>query len=179
MHGFSFPAGSTSGSAAVYGNTSSAKFSGPTGIAHVTNAAGEALVYVADTGVNMVKVINLATGITATALGRSSAGSKDGAANSTASLLSAPHGLFLTDTELFWADTGNNLVRKVGLSALSKVPTGTTSRVRRRREATFRDGALSTATFGDPQGVAVSPSGDIFIAGEPYSIRSNSNRRSK
>lgn len=121
--------------------------------------------YVADTGNYVIRVMNLATNTTAVAVGRS-IGSRDGAANATGgALLSGPRGLFLSNTQLYWADSDNNLVRQVSLNTATKLPTGQTSRVV-GRNVEFRDGALSTATLGDPQGVAISPSGDIFIAGK-------------
>ena len=123
-----------------------ASFNQPTGIA--VDAAGN--VYVGDAGNDRIRKIT-STGIVSTLAGSDSTGYADGA-DSTASFFH-PEGIALDAAgNVYVADAGNNLIRKVATS-------GTVS--------TFASNGTDvgeTNIFSNPTGVAVDASGNVFVA---------------
>lgn len=77
--------------------------------------------------------------------------------------LSSPVGVFATSNTLFFADSGNNRIRKIVLNA-TFMPNGSAITVAGPGRQAI-DGTLDSAMFANPQSVAVSPTGDIFISG--------------
>jgi hypothetical protein len=135
----------------------SAQLSAPSAVA--VDAYGD--LFIADAGNNVIREVILATGIIITVAGNGTAGySGDGAA-ATAAQLNCPHGVAADSSgDLFIADTGNNVIREVVQA------TGNIITIAGTGTAGYSgDGAAATsAQLNSPYGVAVSSSGDLFIA---------------
>jgi autotransporter-associated beta strand protein len=117
--------------------------------------------FVADSNNNVVREVDLSTGVISTVAGNGTWGySGDGDA-ATAAQFNDPMGVAVDAAgDLFIADSGNNVVRKVDLS------TGVISTVAGTAAAGYSgDGAAATAAqLYNPVGIAVSKAGDLFIA---------------
>jgi len=137
--------GSTDGASVV------AKFKLPSDVA--LDAAGN--LYVADTGNHKIRKIT-PEGTVSTLAGSGSAGSQDG--TGTSASFSSPGGLCLdTSGNIYVADTGNNLIRKVS-------PAGAVTTIAGSGTPGFADGPHNTAQFNQPADVAVDASGAIYVA---------------
>lgn len=76
------------------------------------DAAGN--LYIAETGANLVRKVNLTTGIISTVVGTGTAGYAGDGGNATSASLNAPAGIAANAAgDLFIADTGNNAIRRV------------------------------------------------------------------
>ena len=136
------------------------------------NADGTDL-YIADTGNNVIRALDLSTMVITTVAGNSQgiAGySGDGGPAITAKL-DSPYGIALDSSgNLFIADTKNNVVREVTESASTAsalgLSVGDIITVAGNGQAGYAgDNGLPTkAELNSPYGVAVDGSGDIFIA---------------
>ena len=117
--------------------------------------ADDGTIYVADAGEsNRIRKIS-PDGSVATLAGGSE-GFADGAGTSAS--FNTPSALALgPDGNLYVADTGNNRIRKI-------TPDGTVSTVAGNGTAGYVDGPAATAEFNGPIGLAVSSSGDIYVA---------------
>src|SRR5689334_9544504 len=126
-------------------------FSDPFGVA----IAEDGTIYVADAGEsNRIRKISPDGSVTTLAGG--SEGFADGAGTSAS--FNTPSALALgPDGNLYVADTGNNRIRKI-------TPGGTVSTVAGNGTAGYVDGPAATAEFNGPIGLAVSSSGDIYVA---------------
>jgi hypothetical protein len=131
----------TSGSSGDGGAATDAELSSPSGVA-VDESNN---IYIADTGNNRIREVTASTGVIFTVAGTGTSGfSGDGGA-ATSAELNAPMGVAVDDSgNIYIADTGNNLIRKVTVS------TSTISTVA---------GGLSM-----PFAVAVDRSDNIYIA---------------
>lgn len=136
-----------------YAGASVAMFDGPTGV--VTDGV---TAYVADANNAAIRAVDIATGDTSTVAGPGF-GSSDGPA--AAARFNQPEGLALSTPQrvLYIADTGNNEIRKLDLTARAVTTlAGATA-------PGFNDGALASARFNQPQGLALSPGGDkLYVA---------------
>jgi sugar lactone lactonase YvrE len=117
-------------------------------------------IYIADTGNNVVRKLTRG-GTYSIVAGTGSAGYQGDKAAATAALLSGPAGIFVDAAgNVFVADTGNNVVRKVaaGTGIITTVAgTGTAG--------ASGDGGLATAaTLTAPSQVVVDAAGDLYIA---------------
>jgi sugar lactone lactonase YvrE len=140
---------------------------GPAASAEIDNPAAIAIdgagnIFFADSGNNAIREINGLTGIISTVAGTLDQGgySGDGLA-AIAALLSSPKGLaFDADNNLYIADTGNNVIRKVN-ALNANISTTAGSNV-----AGFAgDGTLATSgRFNAPWGIAVSGDSSLYIA---------------
>jgi sugar lactone lactonase YvrE len=134
------------GSAGVPGSTdgllAAALFNHPVGIAiEGTN------LYVADTGNNTIRKIDIASGLVSTLTGSAGvSGSTDGLL--AAALFNTPYGILTDGTSLFVADTGNSTIRKIDI-ALGTVTTfvGTAG------TSGSTDGIGAAAFFNHPGGI--------------------------
>ena len=129
----------------------------PTAVA--VDAAGN--LFIADTGNNVVREVNHATGIITTVAGNGSQGySGDGLAATSAQLNSPTDVTVDAAGDLFIADTGNNVVREVNHT------TGIITTVAGNVAGGYTgDGhAATSAELSGPQGLAVDAAGDLFIA---------------
>jgi sugar lactone lactonase YvrE len=93
------------------GTGTTALFNRPAGITVDGNT-----LFVADTGNNIIRIIDISTGVVATFVGSAEiSGSTDGTAG--AALFNHPVGVANDGTFLYVADTGNNTIRKVVISS--------------------------------------------------------------
>jgi sugar lactone lactonase YvrE len=135
----------------VFRDGKQAGFSDPFGLA----VASDGTIYVADAGEsNRIRKISPDGNVTTLAGG--SEGFADGVGASAS--FNSPSALALgPDGNLYVADTGNNRIRKISL-------TGQVSTVAGDGTAGYVDGPAASAQFNGPIGLAVSGSGDIYVA---------------
>lgn len=132
------------------GTTAVAKFYSPSGLA--LDASGN--VYVADRGNNVIRKITPA-GVVSTFAGTGNAGYADG--NATAATFNTPSGLaFDASGNLFVADMGNNLIRKV-------TGAGVVTTVAGSRAAGFISGTGTTAVLYKPNSIAFDAAGNMYV----------------
>jgi trimeric autotransporter adhesin len=115
-------------------------------------------VYIADTGNNRVRRVS--GGTIATVAGNGNQGFSGDTGLATAASLNSPLGLTVDSSgNLYIADTGNNRVRMV-------TPTGIITTVAGSGKPGFAgDGGTATTAFlNQPSGVAVDPTGNLYIA---------------
>jgi sugar lactone lactonase YvrE len=144
-------AGSTT-SGSADGNGAAAGFNYPTDVA--LNASGTTL-YVADSYNNMIRTINLATGMVSTFAGSTTAGFADG--TGTAASFHYPKGVKLDAYgNLYIADFNNNAIRKI-------TPSGVVTTLAGSGIAGSADGTGATATFNHPKGIAVDTNGNVYV----------------
>ncbi|MGC1870209.1 MAG: Ig-like domain repeat protein [Acidobacteriaceae bacterium] len=121
----------------------------------------EGNLYVAETGANMVRKVNLTTGIISTVAGTGTAGysGDDGAATSAG--LNGPAGIATNAAgDLFIADTGNNVIRRVyalGGMIVTVAGTGIAG-------YSGDGGEAVQARLSHPQSVALDSTGRLFVA---------------
>ncbi|PIF78228.1 NHL repeat-containing protein [Variovorax sp. 54] len=134
------------------GTGTAAQFSQAYGIA--TDAAGN--VYVADSGNNRIRKITPG-GVVTTLAGSGQAGATDGAGNSAS--FYEPGGLAVgSDGNVYVADTGNSLLRRI-------TPAGVVSTLAGRPGVLgAQDGIGAAATFKRPYGVTVDAAGNLYVA---------------
>jgi RHS repeat-associated protein len=134
------------------GEGSTAQFNSPEGIA-VDSA--RRVIYVADTKNHLIRRLTF-DGMVNTLAGSGSEGDRDGAG--TEARFQRPSGLALDrDGNLYVADSGNQKIRMV-------TPYGTVTTLAGTGRAGYSDGAAAEASFKEPRGVAVSASGEVYVA---------------
>ena len=134
------------------GQANLSSFNGPTGLA--VDASGN--VFVADNNNNQIREITIA-GMVTTVAGSDSIGAVDGIG--AAAYFFGPTGVALDKSgNLFVSDAGNNLIRKVIPS------TGQVSTIAGNDNPGANNGALLSATFNNPSGIALDASGNIYVA---------------
>lgn len=146
-------AGVPNGTGSSNGQGSAARFTNPTGLA----LDGQGFLYVADTGNNLIRLVNINNGITGTVAGNPNAGSAD----SPNGQFNAPEGVAVDNIgTLYVADTGNNTIRKIAPPPSRIVSTlaGSASDV-----PGSADGSGSAARFTHPTGVTIGGSGVLFV----------------
>jgi sugar lactone lactonase YvrE len=141
--------------AATLGSTdgigTKASFYYPQGVA--VDASGN--VFVADTNNNRIRKIT-PDGIVTTLAGTGGSGSTNGVAST--ATFSNPQGVAVDGSNnIYVADTGNNLIRKVTSAGLVITLAGTGS-------SGFLDGPGLLAKFNQPTAIAVDGSGKIYVA---------------
>ncbi|WP_183575408.1 NHL repeat-containing protein [Mucilaginibacter sp. X5P1] len=133
------------------GSGPSALFANPQGV--VADAQGN--VYVADGFNNRIRKITPA-GVTTTYAGDGNAGFLNGPA-ATAEFY-APQGIAIdAQGNLFVADLGNNVIRKISTAGVVSTFCGNGTRG-------YVNGADTLAEFNNPQGLCVDASGNVFVA---------------
>ncbi|HEY4196926.1 MAG TPA: NHL repeat-containing protein [Mucilaginibacter sp.] len=144
-------AGSGAGSYAD-GTGTGAQFNSPSGIA--LDAQGN--MYVSDSFNNRIRKIT-PTGVVTTIAGTGAAGYSDGPGAS--AQFYGPQGLAVDSKgNIFVADYGNNVIRKITTAGVVSTVAGNTT-------AGHVDGAaLSVAEFSSPAGVAVDAQGNLYVA---------------
>jgi uncharacterized protein (TIGR03437 family) len=144
-----------SGYSGDHGAATSAQLEYPDGIA--VDSAGN--VYVADMTAQVVRII-APNGTISTYAGQGSAGYTGDGGAATQAQLNAPMGLALDSAgDLYIADYGNNVVRKVSKSGVIATAAGNGS-----PGYSGDGGAATAAALNKPEGVAVAPSGLLYIA---------------
>ncbi len=146
-----------SGYAGNGGQATEAKLNGPSGVAVDNNGD----LFIADSGNNVLREVNLSTGVIITVAGDAVQGYAGDGGQAASAELYEPQGLAVDAFgDLFIADTGNEIVREVD-------PSGTISTVAGMHGVTGyggNGGAAASASLNDPQGIAVDALGDLFIA---------------
>jgi sugar lactone lactonase YvrE len=133
------------------GSTTSAEFNGTANI--VFDASGD--LFVADEENNVIREITTA-GNVITLAGNGTAGYQDGPAAS--AQFNFPEGMVIDGSgNLYVADGHNNVIRKINIAA------GTVSTYAGTGIAGFDNGALGSATFSQPYGMAIDASGNIYV----------------
>jgi sugar lactone lactonase YvrE len=134
------------------GTGTSAQFNNPVGIA--VDAQGN--IYVSDSFNNRIRKIT-SGGVVTTLAGNGIAGYADGAAAS--AQFYGPQGLAVdAQGNVFVADYGNNVIRKITVAGVVSTVAGNTT-------AGYVDGAATTvAEFNSPAGVAVDMQGNLYVA---------------
>ncbi|HVS91067.1 MAG TPA: NHL repeat-containing protein [Mucilaginibacter sp.] len=133
------------------GTGAGALFNGPGGMA--TDAQGN--VYVSDSFNNLIRKITPA-GVVTTIAGNGTPGYADGPAAS--AQFYGPQGLAVdAQGNIFVADFGNNVIRKISTDGTVSTYCGNTS-------AGAVNGAATVAEFNGPYGIAFDKSGNLYVA---------------
>ncbi len=150
------PSGSADGAGSY------AQFYTPEGVA--VDGAGN--VYVADWGNSTIRKITPAGGVSTIAGFAGSPGADDGT-NSGARFYQ-PSGVAVgPGTNIYVADSGNNLIRKITPVGSNWVVTTLAGQAGTNG---FRDGTGTNALFSTPKGVAVDSAGNVYVADFDYCI---------
>jgi sugar lactone lactonase YvrE len=147
--------GSTAGFSGDGGPSQSARLSAPAGVA--IDATGN--IYIADTGNNRIRRIDVA-GMITTVAGAGAAGSSGDGGQAKLALLNGPLGIAVDSAGNFYiADEANSRIRKVDV-------TGVITTIAGNGTAGFSgDGAQATkAAINFPRAVAVDGAGNVYIA---------------
>jgi len=129
-----------------------ASFNGPWGL--TVDASGN--VYVADKGNNLIRKINPA-GTVSTLAGSGTKGASNNAVDSLATFY-APEGVAVDASgNVYVADAGNNLIRKISASGGVSTLAGSGS-------AGATNGTGTAASFYNPVGIAVDATGNLYVA---------------
>lgn len=133
-----------------------ARLASPRGLA--VDAAGN--LFIADTGNNVIRKVNAATGTITTVAGTGTPGFSGDGGGATAALLNYPWGVTIgPDGFLYIADLANNVVRKVNGAGIISTVAGTGYR------SFSGDGGNATAArLDNPAAVFFNPAGDLYIA---------------
>ena len=151
------------GSAGNWGNVdgfgAAAQFGNPTGVA----VDSDGNIFVADQGNNMIRKVNPAGVVTTLAGSTETGGTADGTGS--AALFNGPSGVTVDHAgNVFVADSGNNMIRKV-------TPTGVVTTLAGSQDTNGSDdGTGSAALFNMPTGVAVDNAGNLFIADQGNNV---------
>jgi hypothetical protein len=144
-----------------------ATLNGPKAVA-VTRSG---LIYIADTGNNVIRQINPVTGTISTVAGAATAvcsTASDALGDQclgTSATLKAPAGLAADGNgNIYIADSGNNLVRELTYSGYIFLTGGGASTVCSTGDVFGNGCAPSAAIFSNPTGLAVDSAGNIYIA---------------
>ena len=133
-------------------STSTALFSSPDDVA--ADAAGN--LYVADYGNNLIRKIT-AAGVVSTLAGNGTIGANNGPG--AAASFSGPSGVAVdNEGNVYVADAGNNLIRKITTDGTVSTLAGTVAAVDTGNTVT------SEPLFSGPSGVAVDASGNVYVA---------------
>ncbi len=135
----------------INGTGSTASFHFPTGIA--VDSAGNA--YVADQSNHLIRKITSA-GVVSTLAGNGGPGRADGVG--TAASFNFPRNVALdTANNVYVADSGNNLIRKI-------TPSGLVSTLAGNGTQGKTDGVGTSASFFYPEGLTVDTAGNVYVA---------------
>lgn len=140
------------------GFAGNATLNAPTGL----TSDGNGMLYIADTGNNLVRSYNLATTEVKTVAGTMVMGAMNGPAAT--ATFNAPFDLVWAGGALYVADLNNNLIRKVDLAA------ATVSTLAGTGTAGDSDGAAGTATLRTPWRIASDGRSVFFSEGKTSSV---------
>jgi len=145
------------GSSGDGGAATSARLTTPSGIAVAANGD----LYIDDRGNNRVRKVMAATGIITAFAGTGTVGYSGDGAPAILAKLSAPEGIDLAaNGDLYIADAGNNVVRKVtALTGIIMTYAGTGT-----AGFTGDGGAATSARLDGPQAVRLNSAGDLYVA---------------
>jgi sugar lactone lactonase YvrE len=146
-------AGTAGSSGSVDGAGEAARFSSPIGIAR--DASG--VLFVADSMNHTIRRITVDGNVTTFAGGTSQAGATNGSA--TSARFNHPSGVAVDSSgNVFVADSANNMVRKITPAGVVTTLAGSAG------ISGTKDGNGPDARFNNPGGLAVSPSGELYLA---------------
>jgi sugar lactone lactonase YvrE len=146
-------AGSAGSSGSADGTGSAARFSNP----HSVAIDGSGNIFVSDAGNHTIRKITAAGVVTTIAGTAGSSGSSDGTGG--AARFNSPQGLaFDASGNLFVADSGNNLLRKISAAGAVATFAGATGALR------SIDGTGAAARFQSPGGVAFDAAGTLHVS---------------
>jgi sugar lactone lactonase YvrE len=138
-----------------------AELNTPTSIAK--NGAGD--LYIADSGHNRIRIVSASTGLISTIAGTGTASYTGDTGPAAAATLNSPSGVAVDGAgNLYIADTGNNVIRKVDAS--TQIITTIAGSVL-GQPGYGGDGTLATSgtvLLNGPQTVTLDPAGNIYIA---------------
>ena len=130
----------------------------PFGLA--VNAAGD--LYIADSSNARIRMVSGVTGMMTTIAGNGIVGATGDSGPATAATLSSPSSIALDPAgNLYFADSGNNLVRRI--DAFTGVITTVAGTVN-HHGYTGDLGPATSATLNSPNGIALDAAGDLYIA---------------
>jgi sugar lactone lactonase YvrE len=139
------------------GAATAARLKNPQGAAA---AAANGDLYLADTDNNVIRKVALATGIITTVAGTGAAGNTGDGGLATMAKLRAAEGVAVySNGDIYIADTGNHVIRKVtAATGIITTVAGTGA------NGTTGDGGLATAAkLNSPRGIQVAANGDLYI----------------
>jgi DNA-binding beta-propeller fold protein YncE len=144
------------------GAGANAQFNRPLGVA--IDSTGK-LLFVADTSNHLVRQVVLATGAVTTVAGSGAAGFAD--ATGAAAAFNLPSGIAIDQTGsfLYVTDAANNRVRLVVIAS------GVVSTLAGSGTVGFQNGFGVAASFNEPHGVAVDPTGQYLLVAETSNNR--------
>jgi sugar lactone lactonase YvrE len=147
-------AGGTYGNSGDGGPATSAAFTSPAGLSF--DAAGN--LYITDAGSHVIRKVDTSGNIS-TVAGTGSAGYTGNSGAATSATLNSPqHAVMDSSSNLYIADTGNNVVRKVNSSGVISTIAGTGS------SGSTGDGGLATsAKFNYPSSLALDALGNLYV----------------
>lgn len=146
------------------GLATSATLNGPLAVA--LDSTGT-LLYIAETGNNLIRKIVLSTGVITTVAGTFGAGAYSGDGGlATSAKLNSPQSVALDSSgNLYIADTANFVIREVSGGNITTVAGNNTSGGGCQTNTNCNNaGPATSAQLNNPQGVAVDSSGNIYIA---------------
>lgn len=138
------------------GVATAARLNSPRGIQVAANGD----LYIGDRTNNRIRKVTAATGTITTAAGTGTAGYSGDGGPATAAKLRAPQGLHLASNgDLYVADAGNHVVRKISAAGIISTFAGTGT------SGYSGDGGLATAArLNAPEAVHLAPTGDAYVA---------------
>ncbi|MGE5175134.1 MAG: hypothetical protein ACM3JJ_02060 [Hyphomicrobiales bacterium] len=144
------------------GPATSARLNSPRGVAIAANGD----LYIGDRSNNKIRRVVAATGVISTYAGTGSGGYSGDGGPATSAKLKLPQGIHLTSTgDLYVADAGNNVIRKIATTGIITTFAGTGT------AGYAGDGGPATAArLTAPESVHRMPSGDIYIADTGNSV---------
>jgi sugar lactone lactonase YvrE/ketopantoate hydroxymethyltransferase len=158
-YSFSTLAGLAASAGYLDNSGSSAKFSLPVGV--VSDSAGS--LYVADKGNSVIRKISNGGIVTTIAGTAGVVGSLD--ATGTSALFNSPSALVLDSSgNLYVADTGNSIIRKIDIHGVVTTIAGTAGLTG------STDAIGSSARFNNPNGIAIDSVGNLYISDTGNSI---------
>lgn len=143
------------------GKRSKALFNNPTGIV----ATDRGIIYIADTGNNVIRKIDRNDNVTTYAgVMSEDGGYKDGKASE--AMFNRPMGLFLKNGALYVVDCGNQRIRKIEDGKVTTVAGGGEETYDDSNEiiGDYIDGSLENARFNFPQNVIFDDEGNMYVA---------------
>jgi hypothetical protein len=141
----------TGSSGSANGTGTSASFKGPCGI--TTDGTN---LYVSDTYNHLIRKIVISTGVVTTLAGTGSSGSADNSTGTSAGF-NQPYGITTDGTNLYVADYGNHLIRKIVIS------TGVVTTLAGTGSSGSANGTGTSASFYKPAGITTDGT-NLYVA---------------